>query len=259
MSSLENLNVKVERLPILVSGVGIDKLLCVPKLKRGTGAAVCKCIFDTITEWDLIDQLVAACFDTCSVNTGRINGVLNLLELHINKELLCCACRHHMRELLLKAAFEEVFGASNAPDVSLFKHFRAIWPSIDKTNYQCGFEPEIISPGTAEDVANFVRMMLSIEQVRCDYKELLELTLIILGKCETKSPRFEEPTEEPELTTIHLDGDLNKPLSFKKPGAVHHARWMAKAIYMLKLHLFRDQVILLESEREKLSSTSVSF
>ena len=83
-----------------------------------------------------------------------------------------------MRELILGASFEEVFGASNAPDVSLFKYLRQIWPSIDQTNYQCGFESEIISTETADDVANFAEMMLSIKQVRCDYKELLELTII---------------------------------------------------------------------------------
>ena len=43
------------------------------------------------------------------------------------------SCRHHMRELILKAVFEEAFGASTGPDVSLFKYLRKVWPTIDQT------------------------------------------------------------------------------------------------------------------------------
>ncbi|XP_044584232.1 uncharacterized protein LOC123264797 isoform X2 [Cotesia glomerata] len=37
-------------------------------------------------------------------------------------------------------------------------------------------------------------------------------------------------------------------ISFKRPGAVHHARWMAKAIYSLKMYLFRDEFKLSQKE-----------
>ena len=45
-----------------------------------------------------------------------------------------------------------------------------------------------------------------------DYKELLELTIVTLGGC---------------LTNFQI----------RKPGPDHHARWMSKAIYYLKLSL----------------------
>ena len=32
------------------------------------------------------------------------------------------------------------------------------------------------------------------------------------------------------------------------PGAIHHARWMAKALYALKIYLFRDQLRLTSHE-----------
>lgn len=35
---------------------------------------------------------------------------------------------------------------------------------------------------------------------------------------------------------------------FKHPGAVHHARWKAKAIYNLKIFIFRDQFDLTKTE-----------
>lgn len=51
---------------------------------------------------------------------------------------------------------------------------------------------------------------------RDDYKEVMELCLVILG----------HPPEK---------------FSFKTPGPTHHARWMSKIIYSLKIYLFRDQ------------------
>lgn len=51
--------------------------------------------------------------------------------------------------------------------------------------------------------------------IREDYSELLELTLMCVG-----------------------DGE---PAKFRRPGALHHARWMANAIYGLKMYLFRKQ------------------
>ena len=33
-----------------------------------------------------------------------------------------------------------------------------------------------------------------------------------------------------------------KVVTIKEPGAIHHARWMAKALYTLKIALFRKQL-----------------
>jgi len=40
---------------------------------------------------------------------------------------------------------------------------------------------------------------------------------------------------------IFLGGTPPKGISFKLPGALHRARWMAKAIYTLKIWMFRRQ------------------
>ena len=53
-------------------------------------------------------------------------------------------------------------------------------------------------------------------KIRDDYQELIELTMIVLGSPPAK---------------IH----------WRAPGPVHHARWMAKLIYGIKIFLFRDQ------------------
>lgn len=43
------------------------------------------------------------------------------------------------------------------------------------------------------------------------------------------------------MALIFLGGTPPQGFSFKRPGANHHARWLAKAIYSLKIFLFKDQ------------------
>jgi hypothetical protein len=52
---------------------------------------------------------------------------------------------------------------------------------------------------------------------RDDYRELLELGVIFLG------------------------GTPTRGIFFRYPGAMHHARCMSKAIYFLKIFIFRKQ------------------
>jgi len=69
----------------------------------------------------------------------------------------------------------------------------------------------------SNDIIEFCTQQLQKNHYRDDYKELIELILIFLGGC---------PSDE---------------ITIKKPGAIHHARWMAKALYSLKIYLFRNQ------------------
>ena len=63
-----------ERLPILVSGDGIQKLLMVPKLAAGTGVLTGQAVYDAAKEWDLVDNIIGMCFDTTASNTGLKEG-----------------------------------------------------------------------------------------------------------------------------------------------------------------------------------------
>lgn len=63
-------------------------------------------------------------------------------------------------------------------------------------------------------VVQFINTFLKEQLPRSDYKELLLLSLAFLGATEN--------------------------FKFKRPGACHHARWMAKAIYSLKIYLLRE-------------------
>lgn len=63
---------------------------------------------------------------------------------------------------------------------------------------------------------------------RDDYREFLELIIIFLGETPSRG--------------IH----------FRQPGAYHFARWMSKAIYCLKIYLFRQQFKLTQREEKAL-------
>lgn len=59
------------------------------------------------------------------------------------------------------------------------------------------------------------------------------------------------------MTVIFLDGILPNGIHFKKPGAIHHGRWMAKAIYSLKIYLFREQFRLTVKEETALRNICI--
>lgn len=67
----------MERLPIVVSGVGTEQLLGVPKLDNATGFNQSEVIFEVLNEWNIVDRVKAMCFDTPSVNTGKLFNYMN--------------------------------------------------------------------------------------------------------------------------------------------------------------------------------------
>jgi len=86
----------VDRLPILVSGDGVSKLLSVPKLESGTGEAISNAVIESLFDWSITDRVQSLSFDTTASNTGHINGACKLIEEKIGRKLLYLACRHHI-------------------------------------------------------------------------------------------------------------------------------------------------------------------
>ena len=68
-----------------------------------------------------------------------------------------------------------------------------------------------------ERILKFAESKLAQGNHRDDYKEFLEIAIVCLGG---SLPGF----------------------NFKKPGAFHHARWMAKVLYCLKIWMLRGQL-----------------
>ena len=75
----------VDRLPILVSGEDVTKLLAIPKLKTGDAETEANACMEVVTSWNIQDRIMALCFDTTSVNTGSRGGVCVRIETALKK------------------------------------------------------------------------------------------------------------------------------------------------------------------------------
>ncbi|KAG0708258.1 hypothetical protein GWK47_024055 [Chionoecetes opilio] len=111
-------------------------------------------------------------------------------------------------------------GPSSGPTIQLFKRFREQWPYIpheDPEAIDNVVDPRIdLVPSWKEASIGAMERGIQTKKVREDYRELCNLSL------------------------FYLTVNLRQPI--KKPGAFHHARWMAKAIYVLKIRMFRSHV-----------------
>lgn len=221
----------VDRLPILVSGAGVQQLLAVPKLSVGTGEATASAVHNTCLKWGLCEQVTCMSFDTTPVNTGVWNGACILLQQKMGKDMLWLACRHHILEIMLEAVVLTSLGASSGPDILIFKRFQKHWKLVDTTKYQT-YRTDDVTVSALADIADdritFAKNQLQEFQPRDDYKELLNLVIVF------------------------LDGVPPKEISFRAPAGLHRARWMAKVIYALKIWMFRNQFKLTKKEEKGL-------
>lgn len=215
----------VDRLAILItSGAdGSVKLLGVPKITEGTGNAAAKSVLDHMEMWNCADNVIGMCFDTTSCNTGCKQGACTLLENMLGRKLLWLACRHHMFEVLLSDVFKVCLGPSTGPDVLFFKRFRDKWSQLNNRELQVHEVPLIEAP---DSLRQFIQDQITQQHPRDDYLELLQLAAFAVGL--------------PSQTAV------------RRPGAMHRARWMAKAIYSLKIELLfsSNQSVLQLTARE---------
>ncbi|XP_076333078.1 uncharacterized protein LOC143237560 [Tachypleus tridentatus] len=198
---------KIERLAILVSGEGVEKILSVPKIDSGDANSVASEIGSVLVECNVKDRIKSLCFDTTATNTGSKSGVYLRIEMLLERKLLHLACIHHILKILLSAVFSTlVIETSKSPDITLVLNFRDCWPKSNKTKYITAVEamPLRIQPWK-DDIIQFYQNLLQSHKPRDDYKELLELAVIFLGSL----PHG------------------RSSVSFRTSGAVHHARWMA--------------------------------
>jgi hypothetical protein len=162
-------------------------------------------------------------------------GACTLLEKALDKELVWIACRHHVFEVMLSSVFSVTVGATGGPEAGLFKRFQKMWPYIDKTNFE----------SAGDDL--FLGMPGGLRQ---------ELTVFYAEATKSKSPR-EDYRELLQLCYVFLGGTSHGETCLRAPGVMHNARWMAKAIYSLKMYLFRSQIKLTASESVGLTSVAL--
>ena len=77
---------KIERLPILVSGIGGIKLLGVPALPfkstERAGALISEASYNPIKQWGCEESISGMVFDTTSANTGAQTAACVSIQLH---------------------------------------------------------------------------------------------------------------------------------------------------------------------------------
>jgi len=219
---------RVDRLAVVVSGNGVSQLLGVPRIPTGTGECQAQAVYQCIEEWGIKNRIKALAFDTTASNTGEKKGACALLQQKFDCCLLHVACRHHMFEIVLEAVFHECMELkSSGPEIALFKRFQKQFGAFQRDNFQTVLDDEALNQKLEpwkEEIASFCIEQLQIAQPRDDYREMLELSLIILGKTPSRGIRIIQP------------------------GAMHRARWMARVIYSMKLLLFRQQFKLKPTE-----------
>ena len=122
-------------------------------------------------------------------------------------------------EILLSHVFTSLIGSSAGPEVGLFKRFQKEWTSTNKVSYFPATDDLFQDPVVnrlQQEMLEYLPRALGLQQPRDDYQEFLKLSLFFLG-------------------------GGRKVESFRAPGPIHHARWMGKGIYVLKIFLFRSQ------------------
>ncbi|KAG7160466.1 hypothetical protein Hamer_G001725 [Homarus americanus] len=210
------------RQAIFISGRGHEegKLLAFLPVKDGTGLTQARATARAIEDWSCASNVKALCFDTTSSNTGRVQGAVVHLEALLEKQLLRLGCRHHVMELVVRAAASNIFGKTSAPTDPLFQTLKKRWSQLDHSQY---LRLDIANLPESDWLSHLrhrtVSYLLTVtEWAREDYREAAELTLLVLG--------------------------VNPPRGthFLRPGACHHARWMAKIIYYLKIYMFSHQL-----------------
>lgn len=220
LPALDSRKFKEERLPIVITYDDKEQLIAVPKLDNSTGVEQAQAVWNAIIDWNLEDKVQILCCDTTASNTGRINGACVLLEQKLDREMIIFACRHHVYELVLKAVFEAKIGqVTTSPDIPMFKKLRENWKNVDPEKIQsCSEKLSCLNVSQTDRLIEFNQAELTKKIARDDNRELIE------------------------LSTIYLGGDTEKKIKIRPPGAMHQARWMARAIYSLKISLLSDQL-----------------
>jgi len=145
-------------------------------------------------------------------------------------------CRHHIYEIISKCVFEHKLGSTSGPNVPLFQRFQLAWPQLNLNKFKPGVKVIKVSQhlnNSTECILKFCTTELNKIQCREDYREFLELSVIF------------------------LNGTLARGIFFRVPGAIHHARWMSKAIYCLKVFIFRQEFKLSKREYDSVGDISI--
>ena len=229
---------QVNRLAVILIQEDKSQILGIPPTENSTGRAEAEMVKDYLDSWGVADKIIACGFDTTSSNTGVNNGSCTILQNLLYQQLLWLACRHHIMELIIGGAFTKIFGVTSGPEVTTFKILKTSWKTLDLEDRRLPEIPSYFKEDIA-DILDFVNDKLNQEDhlPRGDYKELLELVKLILGG--------------------EIERKKGYHYTIQRPGADHHARWMSKGIYVLKMVMLQHQLKLHWTLKKKFTRMSL--
>ncbi|KAG0724984.1 hypothetical protein GWK47_004858 [Chionoecetes opilio] len=224
-----------DRIAVLLTGEDDAEFhLGVPASSDSTGRNVAAVVLKEVDEAGVRDKIIAFCFDTTASNTGMVHGACIRIEQELGRSLLWFACRHHVHEVILKDVFEASLGSSSGPDIGIFKRLRDRWSFVDSSQRE--------TVETSEDLVEFFATNDTASKLKDDALAFLKEALM------SKNHPREDYEELLRLSYLFLGGEgPAKP--FRCPRALHQARWMAKAIYCLKLQMLKFQLSLTGREK----------
>ena len=215
---------KEERLPILLSGIGGIKLLGVPAISHKStdkmGKLISESCMSLLKEWKCQDSVSGMVFDTTASNTGAITAGYTSVQTALDRHLLWFACRHHIGEVILTHVWDSLgIEVAKSPDISVFQRFM-MKDNDEELNWtEC---PQVLSD-TKQNVIEVCKEFSKQTLFRGDYNELVKLTLLYL--------RDQQPSSS----------SRKQKATFKQPGALHQARWMAKILYSIKIDVLSEK------------------
>lgn len=117
---------KINRLVVVVTGNGQEKVLEAPATESGKGVDEVEAVFEILKDWNLCQKVRAINFDTTSSNTGCNSGACTLLEEKLGRKLYRLACRHHVMELIPSGIYNKLVenGITKGLEITLFEKFR---------------------------------------------------------------------------------------------------------------------------------------
>ena len=153
----------------------------------------------------------------------------------IGRPMSFLACRHHMMELIVEAAWYCMFEEDLSPDNKFFSDIRSEWDSLDTSSEAVYMTLDKHPNGREEALAFYKELLVKKNKrndvlIRDDYRELAECAVLLLGD-------------------IPPSGNI----TWKKAGACHKARFFAFGIYGMKALAFSSQLNLDEETVELLT------
>jgi len=128
-------------------------------------------------------------------------------------------------EIILSDVWQLLFGSTKSPVNLHFKELKDNWENLQRTASFKTLQIDntrwpLLNTLLQSSVELLQKILKSNNFLRDDYKEMAELTLLLLSK--------------------HSKEMLTKVC--KKPGAISNARWMQKVIYTFKMFIFQNQL-----------------